>query len=276
LLRDLRPRVVVSVGGYASVPAVLAARRLHIPVVVVSYDRFPGRASRFAARRAVACAVAFPDSPLPRARLTGAPVRRAVLDVDRRRDAATARAALGLPPDRFVVAVMGGSQGSGVLNDAVASMLDTHTADRGLAIRHAVGERFLAEASPPRDGRGGVLYQPIGYEEQMSLVYAAADVLVGRGGASTVHEVAVTGVPAILVPWSGAAEDHQTANASWLADEGAAVLLPEGRIGELAQVIERLRTDARARDDLGDRARAMGEIHRSGALAELVEAVALA
>lgn len=276
LLRDLRPRVVVSVGGYASVPAVLAARRLRIPVVVVSYDRFPGRASRLAARRAAACAVAFPDSPLPRARVTGAPVRRAVLDVDRRRDAATARAALGLPPDRFVVAVIGGSQGSGVLNDAVASILDTHTADRGLAIRHAVGERFMAEASLPRDGRGGVFYQPIGYEEQMPLVYAAADILVGRGGASTVHEVAVTGIPAILVPWSGAAADHQTANVSWLADRGAAVMLPERRIGELAQVIERLRTDAGARCDLGDRARAMGEIHRSGALAELVEAVALA
>lgn len=121
-----------------------------------------------------------------------------------------------------------------------------------------------------------MLYQPIGYEDRMPLVYAAADVVVGRGGASTVHEVAVTGVPAILVPWSGATGDHQTANVSWLADEGAAVLLPERRIGELAQVIERLRTDASARDDLSDRARALGEVHRSGALAELVEAVALA
>ena len=68
----------------------------------------------------------------------------------------------------------------------------------------------------------------------MPLVYAAADLFVGRGGASTVHEVAATGVPAILVPWSGAAEDHQTANVAWLADGGGAVLLPERRIDELA------------------------------------------
>jgi UDP-N-acetylglucosamine--N-acetylmuramyl-(pentapeptide) pyrophosphoryl-undecaprenol N-acetylglucosamine transferase len=276
LLRELRPRVVVSVGGYASLPAVLAARRLRIPVVVVSYDRFPGRASRLAARRAAACAVAFPDSPLPRATVTGAPVRRAVLDVDRRRDGATARAVLELPPDRFVVAVMGGSQGSGILNDAVGAMLDTWSSDRGLAIRHVVGERFADAASPERDGRGGVLYQPIGYETRMPLVYAAADVLIGRGGASTVHEVAVTGIPAILVPWSGSAEDHQTANAAWLADARAAVLLPEGRIGELATVVDRLRSDSAAREDMGDKARAMGEVHRSGALADLVEAVALA
>jgi undecaprenyldiphospho-muramoylpentapeptide beta-N-acetylglucosaminyltransferase len=276
LLRDLRPRVVVSVGGYASVPAVLAARRLRIPVVVVSYDRFPGRASRLAARRAAACAVAFADSPLPRAMVTGAPVRRAVLDVDRRRDSATARAVLGMPPDRFVVAVMGGSQGSGVLNEAVAAMLDASAADRGLAIRHVVGERFLNAASAPRDGRSGVLYQPIGYEPQMPLVYAAADLLIGRGGASTVHEVAVTGIPSILVPWSGSAEDHQTANVGWLADSGAALLLPEGRIGELAQVVDRLRSDTAAREAMGDKARVMGEVHRSGALADLVEAVALA
>ena len=128
---------------------------------------------------------------------------------------------------------MGGSQGSGVLNEAVTAMLDTCAADRGLAIRHAVGERFLAGALPPRDGRDGVLYQPVGYEEEMAFVYAAADLFVGRGGASTVHEVAVTGVPAILVPWSGAAEDHQTANVSWLAEGGAAVLLPERRIDDL-------------------------------------------
>ena len=69
-------------------------------------------------------------------------------------------------------------------------------------------------------------YQPVGYEGRMDLVYAAADLLIGRGGASTVHEVAVTGTPAILVPWSGAAEDHQTANVRWLSDQGAAVLHP--------------------------------------------------
>ena len=111
--RDDRPRVVVSVGGYASMPSVFAAERLGIPIVVVSYDRTPGRASRLAARRAAACAVAFEGSPLPRAEVTGAPLRRAILDVDRVADRASARRALALPDDRFVVAVMGGSLGSG-------------------------------------------------------------------------------------------------------------------------------------------------------------------
>lgn len=276
LLRELRPKVVVSVGGYASVPAVLAARALEIPVVVVSFDLLPGRASQLAARRAAVCAVAFPGSPLPRASLTGAPVRQAILDVDRAGGRSAARAELGVPDDRFLVAVMGGSQGSGVLNAAVEELVDRHRDDTGLAIRHVVGERFLAVARPALDGSDGVLYQPVGYEPDMPLVYAAADLLVGRGGASTAHEVAVTGTPAVLVPWSGAAEDHQTLNVRWLADRKAAVHLPEADLASLGDVVDRLRHDDDARLALARSARELGELHRSGALAHLVESVALA
>jgi UDP-N-acetylglucosamine--N-acetylmuramyl-(pentapeptide) pyrophosphoryl-undecaprenol N-acetylglucosamine transferase len=276
LLRERRPRVVVSVGGYASMPAVFAARALRIPVVVISFDLLPGKASRLAARRAAACAVAFPDSPLPRATITGAPVRRAVLDVDRAAGRAEARRALGVPDDRFLVAVMGGSQGSGVLNAAVADLVDRRRGDSGLAIRHVVGERFLAGAGPALDGSDGVLYQPIGYETQMPLVYAAADLLVGRGGASTAHEVAATGTPAVLVPWAGSAEDHQTLNVRWLADAGAAVLLPEDEIGRLDAIVHELRADPARRAALAASAAELGAVHRSGALAQLVESVALA
>ena len=276
--RSAPPGVVVSVGGYASMPSVFAARKLGIPVVVVSYDLKPGRASQVAARRAAACAVAFPDSPLPRATLTGAPVRQSILDVDRSGDRAAARAELGLPEDRFVVAIMGGSQGSGVLNEAVWDWLDRVGDDAALAIRHTVGERFIDRAPEGRDGGGdpgtGVVYQPIGYEQRMPLVYAAADVLVGRGGASTVHEVAATGTPAVLVPWAASADDHQTLNVRWLADDGAAVMLPESEVGRLGEVLDDLRADEPRRAELARRAADAGAVHRSGALARLVESVA--
>lgn len=274
LLRRLHPDVVVSVGGYASMPAVFAARKLGIPVVVVSFDLLPGRASRLAARRAAACAVAFPNSPLPRATMTGAPVRSQVLDVDRDHDRAAARQLLDLPHDRFVVAVMGGSQGSGILNEAVWKLVESHRGDSGLAIRHAVGDRFLADAPSPLNVVDDVIYQPIGYESNMPAVYAACDVLVGRGGASTAHEVAVTGTPAVLVPWADSAEDHQTLNVTWLSDQQAAVHLPESRLAELDGVLDRLRTDSVERAALGQRAFEVGAVHRSGALAELVESVA--
>lgn len=272
LLERLAPAVVVSVGGYASMPAVFAARRLGVPVVVVSYDRTPGRASRLSARRAAACAVAFEGSPLPRAEVTGAPVRRRVLDIDRERDRSAARERLSIDPERFVVTVMGGSLGSGVLNEVIAGYAAEHRDDGHLTIHQVAGERFAATIEPVA---GALDHRVVGYEPDMPAVYAASDLLVGRGGASTVHEVAVTGVPAILVPWSGAADDHQRDNVEWLADVGGAILLPEDELGRLGDEIDRLRGDAAARDGLAEAARRRGEIHRSGALARLIERVAV-
>lgn len=277
LLETLRPKVVVSVGGYASMPAVFAARKLGIPVVVVSYDRRPGRASSVAAKRAAACAVAFENSPLPRAEMTGAPVRQSILDVDRVADRAAARRTLGVDDDRFLIAVMGGSLGSGVLNDAIARIVEQHADDTTLAVRQVAGERFVGSIDSAGDGASGIHHQVVGYEPDMPAVYAAADLLIGRGGASTVHEVAVTGVPAVLVPWSGAADDHQRGNVEWLSEVGAAVLLTEDEVanGGLADEITRLRDEPAALAALSTAASERGKVHRSGALAHVIERVAL-
>lgn len=280
LLRRLDPRVVVTVGGYGAMPAVFAARSLRIPIVVVSYDRRPGRANALAARFATACAVAFPGSTLPRAELTGAPVRRTVLEVDRDHGRDAARRALGLPVDRFVVTVTGGSLGSAAINEAVACYVAAHSDDAGLAVRHVAGERFISDVAAPGDAAAGdtaagVVYQVLSFDQQLALSYAASDVFVGRGGASTVAEVAAAGVPAVLVPWSGAAEDHQMANVRWLADQGAALLLVEDDLARLGDVIEDLRADGSRRRELEQRARLAGEVHRSAALPALIERVAL-
>lgn len=282
VLRTDRPAVVVSVGGYASMPAVFAANRLGIPVVVVSYDRTPGRASRLAARRAAACAVAFEGSPLPRAEVAGAPVRQVILDVDRGPAArAEARDRLGVGDDRFLVAVMGGSLGSGVLNRLVAEYVALRAEDADLAVRQVAGARFVDDVAVVGSGSAdaaGIQHQVVGYEDDMPAVYAACDLLIGRGGASTVHEVAVTGTPAILVPWAGAADDHQTDNVSWLSEVGGAVLLTEDHLegpGGLIDTVERLRHDDAARAALSAAAASRGEIHRSGALAGVIERVAV-
>ncbi len=187
LLGAVRPRVVVSVGGYASLPTVLAARRARIPIVNISYDRRPGRATQLAAKLAAVTAVSFEGSVLPRARLTGAPLRRSVLAVDRARDRSGARQALGLPADRFVMIVVGGSLGSGTLNGVVAGFVADQRRRDDLAVRHVVGERFLGEAATLDDlgaganeGAAGILYQVIGFEDRMPQAYAAADVVLAR------------------------------------------------------------------------------------------------
>jgi undecaprenyldiphospho-muramoylpentapeptide beta-N-acetylglucosaminyltransferase len=276
LLRRLRPQVVVNVGGYASFPATLAARLLRIPTVIVSYDRRPGLVSRLLARGATACAVAFGDSSLPRAEHTGAPVRRQLIELDRPAQRAAARTELGLPPDRFVVAVVCGSLGARAVNDAVIGAVEQLAARRDLCVYHVVGDRFVGEAAPQRDGREGIMYRVIGYEDRMAQLYAAADLLVTRAGAGTIAELATVGAPAIVVPWPGAAENHQVDNARTLADIGAAIMIEQTEltVARLVLEIERLSVSPDTLRALSMSAREAGAMHRSGALISLIERVA--
>jgi UDP-N-acetylglucosamine--N-acetylmuramyl-(pentapeptide) pyrophosphoryl-undecaprenol N-acetylglucosamine transferase len=277
LIRRLRPKVIVNVGGYASFPATAAAMLRRIPIVVVSYDRRPGLVSKLMARGAAACAVAFEGSALPRAHLTGAPVRQEVLGVDRRRDRHEARAQLGLPDDRFVFAVFGGSLGAKRLNEVVSDAVDRLADRNDLAVYHVVGERNLAEAAPGRDGNHGILYRVLGYEERMPLVYAAADLMITRAGAATIAELATVGMPALIVPWPGAAENHQVDNARELSDRHGAVMIEERdlTVDRLIAEIETMTSDHARLADMSAAANAIGARHRSGALVDLIERVAV-
>lgn len=286
LLKSLRPAVVVCVGGYASFPATLAAALCRIPIVVVSYDRMPGLASRISARFATASAVSFEGSTLSRARYTGAPVRRELSSMEppgspaRIRRRAAARASMGLPDDRFVIAAFGGSLGSKVLNDAVARLVDDLRERRDLAVRHVVGERYLDQLRRPgateRPIGHGIMYDMIGYEDRMEQVYAAADLVIARAGASTVVELATVGMASILVPWAGAAGDHQSDNARMLGEAGAAVVIAQDLLGgdALTTTVRRLAGDPQAVEQLATAAYDAGEAHRSGRLTALIEEVA--
>ena len=276
LLRELQPKVVVNVGGYGSFPATWAARRLKIPYVVVSYDLRPGLVSKLLAKKAAAVAVAFEGSQLPGAELTGAPVRGAMIEIDRRSARSAARDELGLPGDRFVLAVMCGSQGAAAINQAVTGAVARWAGRHDLAVYHVVGDRFLSDAAPNRDDEAGILYRVIGYEDRMPQLYAAADLLVTRGGAGTIAELATVGAPAIVVPWPGAAENHQVDNAKVLSDQGAAVLLEQAdlTVDRLVAEVERFLSSPADLARVAAAAYAAGAVHRSGKLVAVVERVA--
>ncbi len=276
LIRRLQPKVIVNVGGYASFPATAAGKLCRIPIVVVSYDIRPGLVSKLMARGAAACAVAFEGSTLPGAQLTGAPVRREILGIDRLGDRHSARTQLRLPGDRFVVAVFGGSLGAQRLNEVVSAAVERLADRKDLAVYHVVGERNLAGAAPGRDGSHGILYRVLGYEDRMPLVYAAADLMLTRAGAATIAELATVGMPALIVPWPGAAENHQVDNARELSDHHAAVMIAEVdlTVDRLITEIAELTANPVRLVEISAAAAAIGARHRSGALADLIERVA--
>jgi UDP-N-acetylglucosamine--N-acetylmuramyl-(pentapeptide) pyrophosphoryl-undecaprenol N-acetylglucosamine transferase len=276
-----RPRVVVSVGGYVSAPICRAARHLKIPVVTCSYDSKPGIATKMQARYASAVAVAQMPSVLRGAQLTGAPVRAELRRLDRSASRGVSRTRLGFSADAKLVVVMGGSLGSAVLNSATVSLVAhmESLSSLNVSILHIAGSRYMEDqqlASEIKRSDGSIMYQRIAYSSNMDDVYAAADLVVARAGASTVAEIATVGIASILIPWKDAAENHQLTNAKILSDQGGAVLLEESRLNDEVfqrQIIELLTDDAK-RMQISDVARKLGDVHRNCSIAQVIDAAA--
>jgi undecaprenyldiphospho-muramoylpentapeptide beta-N-acetylglucosaminyltransferase len=276
LVARRRPAVILSVGGYASLPCVVAAALLRVPLVVVEQNAVPGAANRVAARVAKVAAVAFDGTDLPRAVVTGNPVPTEVLAVSR--DAASraaARAALGLPLDGVVVAAFGGSLGARRINEAVLALAGAWKDRAGVAIHHVVGDRDWGEisAARPEPSRAGLVYRQVRYEERMASLYAAADLAVCRAGATTVAELAAVGLGSVLIPLPGAPGDHQTANARALTAAGAARLVPDAELTgvRLVAELEPLVTDASRLRRMSDSAHRLARPDAASAVARLAE-----
>jgi len=260
-----RPAVVVSLGGYASVPCALAAAVLRVPVVVAEQNAVPGAANRLAGRFARACAVSFAGTDLPRSALTGNPVRRAIRALaesgDRVGDRSEARASLGIGDRPFVV-VFGGSLGARRINRALVRSVEDWTGGP-VVIEHVVGPRGWSRGAGDGAERAtvpssGVEYRAVEYEADMPTVLGAADLVVCRAGATSVAELAALGVPSILVPLPGAPGDHQTANARHLAEAGGAMLVSDSDLDG-----DRLGVEISGLLDGGGRLPAMADAARS-------------
>ncbi len=279
LVRRARPKVVVSVGGYAAFPAASAAVVLRVPLVQVNVDAVPGAVNRAFGRFARANAVALETTDLPRRVVTGAPVRSKVVEA-REEPVERARSRMGLPIEQKVVLAFGGSLGSRTINDAVAGLRRRWVGRDDVVVYHVVGRRDWARGF--RDGldshQPGLDYRCVEYEENLPEAMAAADVAVCRAGAMTVAEISVVGVPAVLVPLPGSPGDHQTANAMALCEAGAGVLLPDAECSSerLAQVLDGLLARPAKRASMRAASRARGRPDAASRLAGLVELYAMA
>lgn len=227
-----RPRVVVSVGGYASFAVSLAAIVTRRPLVLVDLDATPSATNRLLQRfAAIRCVHFGPASDS--AVVTGAPVRQALLNLDRTATARmAARAALPIPIERQrnVVVVMTGSLGASSVNRAIVALAQRWRDRSDIALVHITGRRdasWVVAAAPTPPMALDYRVEEFG---DMSVWWAVADVAVCRAGATTVAELTALAIPALLVPLPGAPGDHQTANADALVAAGGALMIADAAV----------------------------------------------
>jgi UDP-N-acetylglucosamine--N-acetylmuramyl-(pentapeptide) pyrophosphoryl-undecaprenol N-acetylglucosamine transferase len=274
LLGRVRPSAVFTTGGYLGIPLVLAARARGIPSLLWEGNVIAGRATAAVGRWATRVAVSFPPTleAFPgRSFVSGTPVR-SFDGIDRLR----ARADLGVAPDDRLLLVFGGSQAVARITSALASSIEELLGD--WQILHLTGEsgRDAAEALAarlPESMRARYRSLPF-LTDGMAEALVASDLVLGRAGSSTCAEVCAVGVASILVPYPYAGA-HQRANAAWLADEGAAIVIPDAELDapRLLHELAALRDDAR-RAELATAAARLGRPDAAGVLARQLLAMA--
>jgi UDP-N-acetylglucosamine--N-acetylmuramyl-(pentapeptide) pyrophosphoryl-undecaprenol N-acetylglucosamine transferase len=256
LLWRLRPDAVMGGGGYVAGPVGLAAVLLRIPLVLTEADSHLGLSNRLLARFARRVCLAFPIAGREGTRylVTGRPVPPPHLDRE------SARAELGVGPDETCVLVFGGSLGARSVNEAAIEAF----AEAPFRVIHASGKRDY-DALAPRVG--GPHYDLRPYISPFGPALAAADLVVARAGGS-IFEVTAHGRPAVLVPYPHATADHQTGNARWMADAGAAVIVPDAELTpeRLAREVATLLSDS---GRLAGMARASASLARPEAASEI-------
>ena len=230
IMDEVSAEVVVGFGGYVSVPAYLAAWRRELPLVVHEVNVPPGVANRMGMKFTKHVAVGFPHQitqveSLREARLVGVPLRRSITGLDRAAMRNAARAHFGLRPDLPTLFVSGGSAGARSINLAVVGAAK-ELAGAGVQVLHVIGARNEPVA-PPSDLP--VPYVTLTYLSEMELGYAAADLMLCRGGAMTCAEVAAVGLPAVYVPYPHSNQE-QKRNALPVVEAGGGLLVDDGEM----------------------------------------------
>lgn len=256
IVREFRPDAVIGVGGYASGPVVLMARLGGVPTAICEQNSIPGLTNKILGRVVRAVFVSFDGSRRffqpKKTTLSGNPVRRAL--VQQLLEAAPETSAAQEPVH---VLVSGGSLGAVAVNPLAADALIALARTTPLSIVHQTGDRGLDD-TVRRYAEAGVTADCRAFIKDMAAAYRRADVIIGRAGATTVAELAITGKPAVFIPYPFAADNHQELNARELAEAGAALMFRQSELtaGKLAEALRPLLTDPARRADMGARMKA--------------------
>ena len=253
-VRALRPDGLVGFGGFTSAPVVLAGRLLGVPVALHESNRVPGLAirtlGRLAQRVYLPPGIRLPGIRPAATRHVGLPVRREFV----RQPPAAARVALGLAPHQKVLVILGGSQGSGALNDWVRAEVAALAAE-GIQVYCITGLGKGRDGVSVLASKSGapVRAEFVAFSDRIGALLSAADLVVSRAGAGTLAELIRCETPAILVPYPQAADDHQRANAAFFERQGGGIVVEQTGLARLrAEVLDMIFNDRLLRQFRGN------------------------
>lgn len=261
IIKKFKPDVAVGVGGYASAAALLVAKSMNIPIVLQEQNGFAGVANKLLAKKAEKICVAYSGMerffPADKIILTGNPIRQNLFNPEL--DKNEAYAAFGFKNNIPTLLVMGGSLGAMTINNGMIKGLKQF-AQAGVQVIWQTGKRYFADAKKAFDNNPCSNVLVTDFISRMDYAYAIADVVVARAGASTISELTFLGKPAILIPSPNVAEDHQTHNAMALANQNAAICLPDKEAEEkLAPLAIDLLLDDERKSSIAENSKKMAQ-----------------
>ena len=250
ILKSFKPDVVIGTGGFASGPLLNVANSLNIPTLIQEQNSYPGITNKLLSKKAAKICVAYENLerffPKEKMILTGNPVRQDLIDVSSKREEAIAF--FKLDPKKKTLLVLGGSLGARRINQLIEKELQGLLSQK-VQIIWQCGKLYLDDYSKYNSAQ----VQVVAFIERMDLVYAAADVVISRAGASSVSELCIVGKPVIFIPSPNVAEDHQTKNAQVIVDKKGAIMIKESALeDEFSIVLEALLKDEGKQQLLGD------------------------
>ena len=250
IIRQFKPNVVIGTGGFASGPLLQAAGSAGIPTVIQEQNSFPGITNKLLSKKANAICVAYENLerffPKEKIVLTGNPVRQDLIDIDSKRNEAIAF--YGLDQNKKTLLVLGGSLGARRINQLIEKELDNFLS-QDVQVIWQCGKLYFEDYKKYNQPNVKV----VDFIERMDFVYAAADVIISRAGASSVSELCIVGKPVIFIPSPNVAEDHQTKNAQAIVDAKGAILLRESELdSQFSIVFEALLKDDGKQNQLSD------------------------
>ncbi|MBC5836490.1 undecaprenyldiphospho-muramoylpentapeptide beta-N-acetylglucosaminyltransferase [Flavobacterium muglaense] len=248
IIKDFKPDAVIGTGGFASGPLLQMANTMGIPTVIQEQNSYPGITNKLLSKKASAICVAYENLerffPAEKMVLTGNPVRQDLIDIESKRNDAIAY--FNLDANKKTLLVLGGSLGARRVNQLIEKEME-NILSQNVQIIWQCGKLYFEYYKKYNSPQ----VQVVSFIEKMDFVYAAADVIISRAGASSVSELCIVGKPVVFIPSPNVAEDHQTKNAKAIVDKDGAILLKESDLDtQFATVFQSLINDSTKQQQL--------------------------